>query len=59
MLSLDLVNCFVSGRQNGLIGGTTMFYKGSLLQGDETVEEKNPNGPRNIDDLALKQNMYR
>ena len=34
------------------------FCKDSF-QGDETVEDRNPNGLKNIDDLALKQNMCR
>ena len=32
---------------------------GGSLQDDETVEDRNPNGLKSIDDLALKQNMYR
>ena len=35
------------------------FYKGGPLQGNETFEDRSPNGLKNIDDLTLKQNMYR
>ena len=34
-------------------------HKAGPLQSDETVEDQSQNGPKNIDDLALKQNMYR
>ena len=29
------------------------------MKGDETVEDISPNGLKSMDDLALKQNLYR
>ena len=37
---------------------TGHFYKAVHCKGDETDENKSPNGLKNIDDLALK-GMYR
>ena len=49
------------GRRNGLICITSTLneHAGGILQADETVKDISPNGPKNVDDLALKQNMYR
>ena len=52
-------------RRNGLIGRTSMlneragqFYKGVHCKVTGDVKTEGPNGLKNIDGLAIKQNLY-
>ena len=50
------------GRRNRLISHMSMLHERATkfgpLQSDKTVEDRKPNGLKNMDDLAIKQDIY-